>query len=80
MLELVFVGWSCLAVYPGGFSGRTRTRSICSGPPDSNRCSRRASGSGCRPGDACPSGDGKLVDFGPGELDLAVASRVSFSL
>ena|SRR6266566_7524385 len=74
------VGAACLAGYPGGFSGRACTRSICSGTSDSDRCSRRDNGRRCSPGDVCTSGDGPLVDFGPGELDLAVASRVSFSL
>src|SRR6266850_1275218 len=76
MLELVFVGCHCLAVYPGGFSSPARTRSICSATSDSNRCSRRDSGRRSGPGDVCTSRDGPLVDFGPGELDLAVASRV----
>ncbi len=58
MLELVFVGRCCLAVYPGVFSGRARTRCIRSGTSDSNRCSPRDSGSRCSPADACPSGDG----------------------
>jgi len=37
---------------------------------------------GCRssPHDVCASGDGPLVDFGPSQLDFAVASGVSFSL
>jgi len=37
------------AAYPGDFSGRARTRSIRSGTPDSNRCSRRDRGADAVP-------------------------------
>src|SRR5260370_39997056 len=78
--EQVLAGCRFLDVYRGGISGLARTRSTCSATSDSWPRFRRDAGGRSSPSDVSASGDGPSLDFGPGELDFAVAPGVSFAV
>src|SRR5260370_30963762 len=79
-LEQVFASCRFLDVYRGGISGLARTRSTCSATSDSWHRFRRDAGGRSSPSDVSASGDGPSLDFGPGELDFAVAPGVAFAV